>query len=178
MWTSPTALESGRDSSHAIGTTGAMTYDDVRDGFNDYAQLTAECLPVSWVYDIGRTFVLRQGLHSISVAEHGDGRARQRRGLHRLGFRSVSSLSVRVWQWQVTSEMVTHELRARPPLADSEVCTPFLETLNLVLATDQLLQEQTVRVLRDVFRCAPSQLRLLAPREDEDDTWDDAAGWD
>jgi hypothetical protein len=114
MWTSPTAVESGRDSSHAIGTTGAMTYDDVRDGFNDYAQLTAECLPVSWVYDIGRTFVLRQGLHGISVAEHGDGRARHRRGLHRLGFRSVSSLGVRVWQWQVTRRLPLRAITAAP----------------------------------------------------------------
>ncbi|MCU1592214.1 MAG: hypothetical protein JWP11_3470 [Frankiales bacterium] len=155
---------------------GAMNYDEVCDGFTDYQQLVAECAPMSLVYDAGETFVLLRGAVSVVVRDLGTWRARHRRGLHRLGFRPVVSRGIAVWQWRPTDELIAEELRTKPALPDDVATTAFLKTLNIILVSDELLQDQALRVLRDVFRCPPSDLRLQVPQEHEDD-WRDAAGW-
>lgn len=51
--------------------------------------------------------------------------------------------------------------------------------LRTSLARDQLVREQALRVLREVFGCAPGDLEVLLVREDdewEEDAWPPPGG--
>ena len=113
----------------------------------------------------------------LAFDERGRWRARHRRGLHRLGFRPVALGGTDVWQWDVEPQLRATDL--------SRFASPFESIIGVdpsgaralrlrtLLARDQLVREQAVRVLREVFRCEPSEISVLLVREEEQ--WDDEA---
>lgn len=109
---------------------------------------------------------------------HGRWHARHRRGLHRLGFRALALGRVVVWKWDVEPQLRTTDLsRFANPFESifgaerSAAGAARVVRLRTSLARDHLVREQALRVLRDVFRCQPSDLGVLLVQED--DAWGD-----
>ena len=94
-------------------------------------------------------------------------RARERRGLHRCGFRLERARDLRVWVWLAPEQ---------PPPDRSDLGA----LLRRWTARDAAVRAQAVHVLRDVLGAdvrAVSVVLLPPDDEDEDDAgWDD--GWD
>lgn len=86
-------------------------------------------------------------------------RARQRRSLHRSGFRPTHEPQTRrtVWVW-------------RPP---EVACTEPAARVARVLAGMVLQSATAVHVLRDVFGLTLASLLVTVADEEEDDFWDD-----
>lgn len=112
-------------------------------------------------------------------------RARQRRGLHRMGFRPTAALRVTVWQWDVQDALQRVDLRdfSAPFERVFDAWDPAarpakIELTRTRLARAHLLTEQTQRVVREVFRSRPQDLSISVPREkewweeeDDDEDW-------
>ena len=112
----------------------------------------------------------------IAFDLRGRWRARHRRGLHRLGFRSLRLGALDVWTWDVEPQLRTTDLsRFASPFEsifrDEATAAVRVVRLRTSLARDHLVQVQALRVLREVFRCEPSDLTVLLTRQD--DEWDD-----
>lgn len=108
-------------------------------------------------------------------------RARQRRALHRMGFRARTAVRVTVWQWDLQDALRRVDLR--------NFSTPFervfdawdpaarsgkIERLRTRLAGEHLLTEQTQHVVREVFRSRPQDLSVAVLPEKE---WQEDADW-
>ena len=117
----------------------------------------------------------------LAFDERGRWRARHRRGLHRVGFRPVALGGTDVWQWDVRPQLRATDLsRSASPFESifgGGRSGPTALRLRTLLAQDQLVREQAMRVLREVFRCEPGELSVLLVREQEqwgdeaDDAW-------
>lgn len=101
--------------------------------------------------------------------------ARHRRGLHRLGFRALALGGVDVWKWDVGPQLHTIDLSRFASSFESifadERSAAVVVRLRTSLARDHVVREQALRVLREVFRCQPSDIGVLLVREDDD--WGD-----
>ena len=129
---------------------------------------------------VGLSLERSDGLMAFDL--RGRWHARHRRGLHRLGFRALSDS--RIWMWDVEQPLCTTDLsRFASPLeslygvAPSATRASRVVRLRTTLARDHLVREQALRVLREVFRCEPGDLRVLLVHEvdpwadEEDDDW-------
>jgi len=121
---------------------------------------------------LGLSLERAEGLLAFDL--RGRWHARHRRGLHRLGFRIVAPGGVQVWTWEVEPQLHTTDLsRVASSFASifaDERSAGVVVRLRTSLARDHLVREQALRVLRDIFRCQPGDLRVLLVREDAD--WD------
>ena len=126
---------------------------------------------------LGLSLERAEGL--LAFDERGRWRARHRRGLHRLGFRPVALGGTGVWQWDVEPQLRATDLsRPASPFVSIfgvDRSGPTALRLRTLLARDQLVRDQAVLVLREVFRCEPSELTVLLVCEQEqwgdDDVW-------
>ena len=113
----------------------------------------------------GRAVVrVREGLGLVELP--GLLRARERRGLHRVGFRLQRARDLRVWVWLA-------------PEAAPLDCGDVGALLRSWTARGAAVRAQAVHVLRDVLGAdLPAMSVVLLPPEDDgwDDPWDD--GWD
>ena len=88
-------------------------------------------------------------------------RARERRGLHRCGFRLQHAEGVRVWVWS-------------PP--DDERADPrdLAASLRQWQARSEAVRTQALRTVRDVLGAEVHEVAVvLLPEEDDEDLWDD-----
>ena len=96
-------------------------------------------------------------------------RARERRGLHRCGFRLERSGDLRVWVWLAPEQ---------PPPDRADVGA----LLRHWTARDAAVRAQAVHVVRDVLGADLGAVSVvLLPEDPDDDGWDDDEwddGWD
>lgn len=159
-----------------------MSFDDTAwiDGFDSWEEVWA-LLQDDWMRiedDEQRLRLERDGGELVVVETDRQLRARQRRDMHRMGFRPTTAVSVTVWQWDVQDALQRVDLR--------DFATPFekvfdawdpaarpakLQQLRTRLASAHLLREQTQRVVREVFRSRLQDLSVTLVEETE--WWDE-----
>ena len=110
-------------------------------------------------------------------------RARQRRDLHRMGFRPVAAARVTVWQWNVQEALQGIALEEFSTSFERvfdfwspEARTAKIEQHRTRLARAHLMTQQIQRVVKEVFRSRPEDLSVTLVREDEG--WDEEWGVD
>jgi hypothetical protein len=108
-------------------------------------------------------------------------RARQRRSLHRLGFRPVSTADVTTWRWDVDEAVRTassadfpHPLLSLYEQLDPAARPPSYARLRVKVVREELLRRMAQRVLQDVFRSVPGGLAVVGYREP--DFWTEVDG--
>lgn len=118
-----------------------------------------------------RLLLAREG-PLLLVDEPRSGSAAQRRLLHRSGFRRAGD---RHWTWRPPEPVLSG-----PPWAGPDAPPAVREALERGrrrLARDRTLREMALRVLRDVYRCSPTDLEVWVCVEvddwGEEDDWDD-----
>jgi hypothetical protein len=104
----------------------------------------------------------------LLVDEPRSATAKQRRLLHRAGFRRVPD-EARSWSWTPPDPGPSGQawVSQLPPRNQARVEARYRE-----MARERARSEMALRVLRDVFGCAPEHLTLTVTREAEDD-WED-----
>ncbi len=122
----------------------------------------------------------------LAFDERGRWRARHRRGLHRLGFRPMALGGTDAWQWDVRPQLQATDLSRFASPFESIFghgrSGPTALRLRTLLARDQLVREQAMWVVREVFQCEPGELAVLLVREEEqwgdedDDAWPRSGG--
>lgn len=148
---------------------------DWTDAFATWEQLSV-CLQDDWVrvVDIPQRLELeRDGEDDLLVVEAVRRlRARQRRALHRLGFRPVSSAGVTTWCWDVDEAVRTtngadfsHPLLALYEQLDPAARPASYAPLRTRVVREGLISHVTQRVLQDVFGSAPADLAVVVYRE-------------
>lgn len=108
-------------------------------------------------------------------------RARQRRALHRMGFRPITRAHVTVWRWDVEAAVRRVDLEDFRTSFErvfdawpAEARPAKVEQVRLRRARTHLVTAQAQRVVRDVFRSQPQDLRVAIYREpDYQDELDD-----
>jgi hypothetical protein len=106
----------------------------------------------------------------LLVREPHAGTAKQRRLLHRAGFRRTHT---RCWAWTPAEPVLTD-----PPWR-SATPVPHLraafDAMQREMAIDRARNGMALHVLRDVYGCAPQGLVVVLAREDDPwgDDWDD-----
>lgn len=131
---------------------------------------------------------LRDDRQGLELCHGGDGllvyespgrrlRARQRRGLHRLGFRSSQLGPLTEWAWDLDAMLATADLSAfATPLECMFDAWPpdrrpaKVAQLRTRMAREELLRQQVQRVVQDVFRSDPADVEMVISRERE--PWD------
>jgi hypothetical protein len=154
-----------------------MTFDD--ETFDDeltyteWQPLLWDCVARAELSDRdGRMRLLRDERGICVVEPPGRWRARERRGLHRLGFRPRALSRLTLWRWALSREELRAAAESHPLLTGEGPRTPVLERLALAFSREPLMREQLQRVLSDVFRFEPGDLWLHLP-EEEDEDWDE-----
>ncbi len=162
-------------------------YDDGwAEGFESWEELE-ELLHGEWdrVEHAASGLSLERADGLLAFDAHRRWHARHRRGLHRLGFRGLDLGRTTVWMWDVQPQLRATDLGrfagpfeavlASAASAASVAAAARIQRARTSLARDHLVREQTMRVLRNVFRCRPEDLAVLLVREDfgldEDDAW-------
>lgn len=127
------------------------------DGLRSWADLEHH-LGDAWsdVTDRRTGLVLLTVFDQLLVDEPPDGTAAQRRALQQLGFQLRDE---RCWSW--TPRDLTNGLRTARSYEQ------------LAAAVDRARSRQALRVLRDVYGCAPADLRVTVVDEDGEDEWED-----
>lgn len=104
-------------------------------------------------------------------------RARQRRGLHRLGFRPGQLGPLTEWTWDLEAILATTDLSAfATPLErmfdgwSPERRLAKIARLRTRIAREELLRQQVQRVVQDVFRSDPADVEMVIYRDRE--SWD------
>jgi hypothetical protein len=109
----------------------------------------------------GRDRELLRVRDGLGLVEHpGRLRARERRGLHRCGFRRQHAEGVRMWVWAPPGD----------PLLDPRDLPAALRRWQ---ERDEVLRAQAVRTVRDVLGAQPHDVSVVLLPEQEDDAWDD-----
>ena len=140
-------------------------HQDWMDGFDTWEEVWS-CLPADWarVVDVRQRLEVERELDDLLVVEVGHGRlrARQRRELHRLGFRPTTSVRVTVWRWEVG------------PAALPDAWPQPHQLLRTRMLTEELITKQAQAVVQEVLRSSPRDVVVVLHREP--DLWDD--GWE
>lgn len=154
---------------------------DWMDGFETWEDVWA-CLRDDWerVADVRQRLELERGPDELMVVEVDRGlRARQRRDLHRLGFRPYAAVRTTVWRWDVGEAVRTadpadfpHLLLSRYDGVDPAARPRLAELARTRLLTEELVSRQVRRVVHDVFRSTPADVAVVSLRES--DVWDGA----
>lgn len=154
---------------------------DWMDDFDTWEDLWA-CLQSDWdrVADVRQRLELERDLDGLVVIEVDRGLgARQRRELHRLGFRPFPAVRTTVWRWDIAAairaadpESVSQPLLSRHDSADPAARPPFSELVRTGLIRDELVRRQVQRVLQQVFRSALTDVTVVTCRDLE--PWDEA----
>lgn len=159
-----------------------MTFDeqDWMDGFDSWEEVWS-VLHDDWVrvVDDAQRLQLHWDGHELSIVEMDRRlRARQRRSLHRMGFRPLTAAHVTLWHWDVRDALRRIDLRdfSTPFEKVFDACDPAtrqqrIEQLRTRHARAHLLTEQTLRVVREVFCSQPQDLSVNVLRERE--WWED-----
>ncbi len=111
----------------------------------------------------------------LSVTERtGQLRARERRGLHRLGFRGTLLSRCTVWRWEPTAEALVGALHRpvtpfeRDLVPGGSLMHSFHPQIRTAVVRHCLLRDRAVQVLRDVLRGHPTHIVIgLAPEPDD-----------
>jgi hypothetical protein len=159
--------------------TGAWDDDRWAQDFESWEEM-AELLRSDWEVvehpSLGLALERADGLLAVDL--RGRWHARHRRGLHRIGFRSVALGSPHVWKWDVEPQLQATDLSRFASRYESIFGADPSGTralrLRTLLARDHLVREQAQRVLREVFRCEPGDLEVLLV---QDDAWEEGEGW-
>jgi hypothetical protein len=150
-----------------------MDLDELID-FDDWTDVRLSLAPWAVAHDGCRVALLRDADTLAVLERDGAWRARHRRELHRLGFRSRPHPHGRIWEWTVPEQALQLERSHQRGFGDSSLSLhPAVRRLRTALAQDRLLGERAVVVLRDVFRLTPADVRLSEPVTDDaaDDEW-------
>jgi hypothetical protein len=124
--------------------------------------------PWQQVRDPVADVVLTTFFDELLVDEPSDGTARQRRQLHRLGFRRKGD---RCWSWTPPSPP-----RVDVPSPSSGLPAFFSAAgvnMRLTQAIDRARSDMAMRVLREVYGCSPEHLVVTVVNDDADDDWED-----
>ena len=157
---------------------------DWTDGFTNWDQVWAH-LQGDWagIVDIRKRLELVRDPDALLVVESvRQLRARQRRALHRLGFRPLADSGVTTWRWDVDEQVRTanpadfpHPLLALYEQLDPDDRPPTYAVLRVRVVTEGLISEVARQVLQDVFGSAPADIVVVTYLEldrwdEEDDT--------
>lgn len=150
------------------------------DGFTSWEEVW-ELLADDWSHIDGEQQQLRleHGVDDLVVPEVDRRlRARQRRALHRMGFRSFTGLRVTVWRWDVEAALHRVDLEDFRTSFErvfeawpAEARAAKVKQARLRLARSHLVTTQAQRVVREVFRSQPQDLAVSVYREPDD--WDE-----
>jgi len=160
--------------------------EDWIDGFDTWEEVWP-CLTDDWarVVDVRQRLEVEREVDDLVVVEVDRGlRARQRRELHRLGFRPVSSVRVTLWRWEAAEAARNVDPAGfRHPLLPEGVDPADLprsyELLRVRWITEELINQQAQRVVREVFQSSPSEVAVVVHRESDvwEDEWEEDEGW-
>ena len=166
---------------------------DWMDGFDTWEEVW-RCLQDDWVrvVDVRQRLELERDLDDLLVVEVDRRlRARQRRELHRLGFRPVPAGRVPEWRWDLVEAVRSadpadfpHPLLTAYARLDPADRPGSYELLRAKVVEDGLLERQVRSVVQDVFRSAPGDVAVVSYREpdlwsdeeDEDEIWQQPTG--
>lgn len=120
------------------------------------------------VRDGASGLVLTTHFDDLLVDEPPSGTAAQRRLLHKRGFRRKAE---RCWAWTPPPPSAD-DLRP-PPAAWRGRMAASWKAAERDRALDRARSAQAVRVLREVYACAPADLEVWIVNADGDDVWED-----
>ncbi len=149
-------------------------HQDWLDGFDSWEEVWP-CLTDDWerVVDLRQRLEVERDLDQLVVVEVDRGLgARQRRELHRLGFRPVQAVRATLWRWEADRARPRHV--PSPETADPVDGLRIPELLRMRMVTEELISQRVQRVVREVFRSSPGDLAVVFHREP--DVWED--DWD
>lgn len=157
----------------ALAATDLLHLPDRLEGFASWDDL-ADVLRDDWLsVSDGRGRWLVRVCEGLGLVEEpGLLRARERRGLHRCGFRLQRSGDLRVWVWVLAPD----EPPDRVALAGSRDLAGLLRRWSERSAA---VRAQAVATVRDVLGADPGEVSVVLlpePDEDEDEHWDE--DWD
>lgn len=154
------------------------------DGFDTWEEVWP-CLTDDWlrVVDLRQRLELEREVDDLLVLEVDRRlRARQRRALHRLGFRPVSSGCVTLWRWEfekaargVDPAGFRHPLRAIDEGLDPSGHPCSYERRTVRMITEEVIIQQAQQVVQDVFRSSPDEVAVVV--HDEPVVWEDDEDW-
>jgi hypothetical protein len=167
-----------------------MRYDTHVDWIDDFGSWEEvwDLLHGDWISmeDLARRLRLERDGDDLLVLEVDRRlRARQRRGLHGLGFRPTGHDRVTVWHWDSRLALRDVDVSAFASPVESmfdrwegAARAAKVESLRRYLATAQLLDDKAQRVVRDVFGSDPADVAVELVAEDEpwDAAWDEDSG--
>lgn len=164
---------------------------DWMDDFESWEEVWA-CLQDDWVrvVDVRQLLELERDLDSLLVVEVDQRlRARQRRELHRLGFRPQSSGHTTHWRWDVSAAVraadpaeFPHPLEKLYGRLPPEQRPRTYNLLRAKLMEDGLVARQVRNVVQEVFRSGPTDVAVVAYRpselwdEEDDEDWQWSTG--
>jgi hypothetical protein len=161
-------------------------HDDWIDGFASWEEV--------WPLLMDDWMVLRDDRQRLEV-RHGDGllvyesperrlRARQRRGLHRLGFRPGQLGRLTEWVWDLEAILASTDLAAfATPMErmfddwPPDARPAKVAQLRRRFGRQELLREQVQRVVHDVFRSDPTDVAIAIYREPDPWADEDEESW-
>src|SRR4051794_35754321 len=120
--------------------------------FANWIGVRLSLAPWTAAYDEKRTLLLIRSERTVHVSDlRGAWRARHRRQLHRMGFRSRRSpQGDLVWEWRVPDEEVMSAITTQIDIgANSMSVVPVVMRLRKIMITDRLVLDRAVEVLRD-----------------------------
>lgn len=140
--------------------------DVVIDGFRTWDELE-EHLTGAWyeVRDRVTGLAVLPDLDRLVVKEPASGTAKQRRSLHRAGFRQTEQRS---WSWTPPEPVMNEPALPWTPALPG--LRAGLDRFHRELSMDRARNAMTQRVLRDMYECAPAN--LIVGLDQEDDQWD------
>lgn len=164
---------------------------DWMDDFESWEEVWA-CLQDDWVrvVDVRQRLELERGADELVVVEVDRRlRARQRRELHRLGFRPRSSGRTTHWRWDLCEAVRAADPAEFPhPLEElyrhrhPEDRPRSYHLLRARLIENGLVARQVRHVVEEVFRSAPADVAVVAYRpsglwdEEDDEEWQWSTG--
>lgn len=153
---------------------------DWMDSFESWEEVET-CLQDDWVrvVDVRQRLELERDLDDLLVVEVDRRlRAKQRRELHRLGFRPVPAGRCTEWRWDLVEAVRTADPAdfPHPLLSSYERLEPAKRPATYALlrtkvVEDGLVCRQVRSVVQEVFRSGPADLAVVAYRES--DLWDE-----
>lgn len=135
---------------------GLRTWDELID------HLGEECRQVR---DGDAGAVITTDVDELLVDEPPMGRARQRRALHKLGFRRTSD---GCWSWTPSAGDLPPPSPRLPAFM-----APAWTRVQRAEALDRARREMVVRVLREVYGCTPEQLIVTVVYDENLGEWED-----
>jgi hypothetical protein len=147
-----------------------MDLDELTD-FDDWTDVRLSLAPWTLAHDAHRSLVLMRSEQGVHMYEPPNAwRARHRRELHRLGFRSQPApRGGRMWQWTVPAHVVKAEVNADFDVSSNSITVvPVIARLRRIIVTDRLVLDRALVVLRDVFRLQPADVSIVVPLDESD----------